>query len=275
MPTVTYTNNPDLRGQSGTVYAPDLPWWVQEQQPQAYNYEPPPDNYNPSARSSAPYDLLSSGSTPLNTPSSRSSSGQLSLNDILGGLDIPVYGGGGGAKETAQQKFARLSVYGGGSSGGGGGYAQAASPIGGIQTTTSRRVFKGERPTLTLPKRDARRVASLTQAAAGPGIRKLRSALNRALVKSYENPNVARLVARSALEGYGTGLSDVLGGAARTAEAQNANEMNITTQEAMANYQAAMTEYTAGAETVQTTTNRNVYEGSDKALKQQLQGYRA
>ena len=125
---------------------------------------------------------------------------------------------------------------------------------------TTRRIFEGERPTLELPKRDPRRVAQLRQQVATPGIRKLRTALSRALVRSYENPNVARMVTRSALSGFGEGLEQIMGGAARTAEAQAATERGILTQEALANYQAAMQQFMGEARTVTTT-------GSGAAIK--------
>ena len=241
MPTVTYTNNPDRQGEEGVVYAPDLPWWVNEQQPEQYGAKE-------GDRSAPQGENVVAGASVTPTQVSQVQRGSLSLADITSGFVSPVYGGG--SVETTPL----------------GGFQFSASsptrykqPTGSTTTSTTQRVFEGTRPELALPKRDERRVERLRQQAAGPGVRKLRTALSRALVRSYENPNVAKMITRSALAGYGEGLESVLSGASRTAESQHQAELNISTQEALGNYQATLNEYMAKAKSVTTQTTKNVY----------------
>ena len=259
MPIVTYTNNPDRQGEEGVVYAPDLPWWVSEPQPGGGGYAPstaerPSDEVRDSLgrimqkHAPAPY-VAGASITPDQV--SQVQRGSLSLADITSGFVSPVYGGGS-VETTPSGGFSSSPLS----------PPRQKTPIGTKTTSTSSRVFAGERPELTLPKRDERRVERLRQQAAGPGVRKLRTALSRALVRSYENPNVAKMITRSALAGYGEGLESVLSGASRTAESQYQSELGIDTQEAFANYQATLNEYMAKARTVTTQTTQQVYNKS-------------
>ncbi len=233
MPTVTYTNNPDRKGEEGVIYAPDLPWWVNEQQPDQYGDKSAPAGENVVAGASV---------TPAQV--SQVQRGTLSLADITSGFVSPVYSGGS-VTTTPSGGFQFSS--------------SSKQPTGSTTTSTTQRVFEGTRPELTLPKRDERRVERLRQTAAGPGVRKLRTALSRALVRSYENPNVAKMITRSALAGFGEGLESVLSGASRTAESQYQSEIGRDTQEAFANYQATLSEYMAKAKSVTTQTTKQVF----------------
>lgn len=91
-------------------------------------------------------------------------------------------------------------------------------------------------PTYTAPVYDQNRVASLTQQAAAPGVRRLRQAVAEASNQSYANPNVKAMTLRQALEGFGTGLESVMSGAAHTAAAEYDPEFQSKTQESQANF---------------------------------------
>ena len=117
-------------------------------------------------------------------------------------------------------------------------------------TTVSRTIFPGEAPKLDLPEREEARVRALTRKAMAPRLRNLRTALNRALVRTYENPNVRRMVVREALQGYGAGVEEARYGAERTAEQQEAAERATEIQENLANYQGAMQAFLASGQKV-------------------------
>jgi len=118
-------------------------------------------------------------------------------------------------------------------------------------------------PSLVLPKIDKRRIAALQQTHAAPGIRMAREALQANMNEASDNPNVRRLTLREALQGYGAGIENVMSGAARTAQAEHGQEVELAGQEAMANwkmkqeramadYNAKMQAYLRTMETVQT-----------------------
>jgi len=104
---------------------------------------------------------------------------------------------------------------------------------------------------------DKRRVKALTQKALAPRLRQLRSALERALVRSYENPNVRRMIVRGALEGYGQGIEEARAGAERFGLQEEAAERATTNQELIAAYNAAMEKYRSSGVTA--TTRQETY----------------
>jgi len=132
----------------------------------------------------------------------------------------------------------------------------------------------GERPTLpafapikypsyTVPERRPERVEELTQQLAAPGVRGLRTQVQRAIGRRYVNPQVARMTLREALAGYGAGLESVMGGARTTALGQYETEYAPQAEKARLEYQtgisraqsewearraAQMTEYQAAME---------------------------
>lgn len=253
MPTVTYTNRPELQGQPGTVYAPDLPWWVDQPQPQSYE-EQVTQNVMPSEPTESVVGIQVSKS-----PSAAGGNSlDAAINNLFGKLGQMDYGTSIKDTRSRAERVADLGFKFTPTKYGAGGTTPTSS------TTTRRTVFKGERPELELPEFDKGRLRQLRQQAAAPGIRKLRTALNRALVRSYENPNVARMIQRSALAGYGEGLESVLAGAGRTAASEYQAERATDIQERLANFQAAMQEYIGGAETV-TETNTGAGAGEDSA----------
>lgn len=144
----------------------------------------------------------------------------------------------------------------------------AAQPIGTI--ATRKTTYEGEMPSLDLREMDKRRVKALTQKALAPRLRHLRSALQRALVRSYENPNVRRMVVRAALEGYGQGLEEARAGAEQFALKEEATERATENQELVAAYNAAMQKYMAGATVTQ--TSRQIYGGTQAAATEGLEG---
>lgn len=95
------------------------------------------------------------------------------------------------------------------------------------------------------PEYDEDRIASLTQRAAAPGIRTLRQALREATSRRFDNPNVGALTVSKALQGYGTGLENIMGGAAKTAGEQYGREYGAKTEEAKINYTTAVNDRNA------------------------------
>ena len=92
------------------------------------------------------------------------------------------------------------------------------------------------------PEYDEARIATLTQRAAAPGVRTLRMALRETTARrgGEYNPNVRAMTLRKALQGYGTGLESIYGGAAKTAGEEYAREYGIETEEAKINYSQAV-----------------------------------
>jgi hypothetical protein len=74
-----------------------------------------------------------------------------------------------------------------------------------------------EMPTYTPRRWDDNEISSLTQKKAMPGIRELRGQIQRVTGRRYDNPNVGRMTLREALQGYGSGIGSVLGGAGEAA----------------------------------------------------------
>lgn len=90
------------------------------------------------------------------------------------------------------------------------------------------------------PTPDMGRIQLLTQEAAAPGVRKLRGGLTEALQTAAraENPNVQALLSRKALEGYGGGLEDIMGGARREGMGLYAPEYAALTEQEKMNWLA-------------------------------------
>ncbi len=93
-------------------------------------------------------------------------------------------------------------------------------------------------PSYTVPEREPERVEELTQQLAAPGIKGLRSQVQRAIGKRYVNPQVARMTLREALAGYGQGLESVMGGARRGALTQYEQEYAPQLEKSRLEYQA-------------------------------------
>lgn len=87
------------------------------------------------------------------------------------------------------------------------------------------------------PAYDEGRVTELTQQAAAPAVRGLRSAMQTASSANYDNPNVKRMTLRDALAGYGQGLQSAMSGANTTARGEYNTEYGIKADEGKTNYQ--------------------------------------
>lgn len=117
--------------------------------------------------------------------------------------------------------------------------------IGGYSTSTTEMVAPGGPtpeygaiPDFVAPEWDEREINRMTQQKAAPGVRKLRGAVQQAMGRSYENPNVGRMTLRDALAGYGLGLEGVMAGAGSQALGEYGRKYQT-------DYQGATTKYTA------------------------------
>ena len=121
--------------------------------------------------------------------------------------------------------------------------------------------------TFDAPEWDEREVSRMTQSKAAPGVRKLRSAVQRAMSTPYENPNVRAMTLREALGGFGLGLQGVMTGAESAAQAEYGrkyqNQYQAKAMQYQTDVQAKMTQFQADfqnylsqytTETTQTTT---------------------
>ena len=158
MPTMTYSNDPNAQGKEGTIYAPDLPWWVNKAQPAQYGGFSAPgvagrtgfggDRSAPAGETAGAVNIGVSAATP--TQPTVGGVGGFNIDDLIGGFVPPVYGGGTGAQKTTQDLGFKFAPSGG----------RAKAPTGSITTSVSKREFVGERPELELPERDPSRVAA-------------------------------------------------------------------------------------------------------------------
>lgn len=106
-----------------------------------------------------------------------------------------------------------------------------------------------ERPTMQFnaPEYSDSEVAKLRQRHAGPNIRRLRDVTLQSIGQNFENPNVRRTTVRQALQGYGSGLGQILASAQGSAVSQYGQKYQTKYNEAAANFnaesEAKMTEY--------------------------------
>lgn len=131
----------------------------------------------------------------------------------------------------------------------------------GTSESVSEISFTGERPAdFQKPEWDVGEIKKRTAEISGPKVRQLRQALNQALVKHYENPNVRKMMVRSALQGYGIGLGNVTAAAATAARSEYAQKYSFDMSAAMANFNAAWREYMGARKTTTagTTTGTGV-----------------
>ena len=79
-------------------------------------------------------------------------------------------------------------------------------------------------PIYQAPRWNESEIDRLQQKRAAPGLRAMRSQMNRVGNVSSDNPNVKRMTLRDALAGYGQGLSGVMGQAGATAAGEYSNK---------------------------------------------------
>jgi hypothetical protein len=97
-------------------------------------------------------------------------------------------------------------------------------------------------PTYTAPVRNEARVDELTQKFTAPQVSRLQTGLSEALNTTRgTNPYVAKETARSAIRGYGEGLSGVAATAGQQAQSQYNQEFANEADQAKTNYQGAVT----------------------------------
>ncbi len=106
----------------------------------------------------------------------------------------------------------------------------------------------GAAPSYTAPEWNEGAIESLTQRKARPGLRELRSQIQRVSGQRYDNPQVGRMTLRDALAGYGAGIGSVLGGASGAARGEYSQKYGIEADVAKTNYAGAMSQW--GAENV-------------------------
>jgi len=116
-------------------------------------------------------------------------------------------------------------------------------PLGTVSTSTrivpsGAQPTIGEMPELIIPEIDQAEISSLTRKLADPSIRALSRTARIALMKHYDNPNVAKMVARETLAGYGQSLASALSSSGIQARGEERENRQIETTKAMTEYQA-------------------------------------
>jgi len=101
----------------------------------------------------------------------------------------------------------------------------------------------GAAPTYAAPKWDEEAIESLTQRKARPGLRELRSQIQRVSGQRYDNPQVGRMTLRDALQGYGSGIGSVLSGAGNVARGEYGQKYGIEADVAKTNYGGQMAQW--------------------------------
>lgn len=144
----------------------------------------------------------------------------------------------------------------------------------GTSESTQTIEFTGERPSdLVKPEWDEGDIKKRAAQIAAPRIRQLRQAVQQALVKHYENPNVRKMMVRSALQGYGIGLGNVVSRAQSAAQAEYAKKYSFDMQVAMANFNAAWNEYMGARKTTTKGATTGETEGVTTGVATGTTGY--
>ena len=106
-----------------------------------------------------------------------------------------------------------------------------------------------------VPAIDEARIKRLTQTRSAAGQRALRSALRESLTQaSYQdNPNVAAMINRKAMEGFGQGIAETYTRAQKQATEEEARDRGMEMQKQSAVFNAAMQDYMARFGTTSTT----------------------
>jgi len=101
----------------------------------------------------------------------------------------------------------------------------------------------GAAPTYAAPEWDEGAISSLTQKRAAPGLRSLRQQVQRVTGRKYGSPQVARMTLREALQGYGSGIGSVLGGAGSVALGEYGQKYGAETEAARLSYGGQMAQW--------------------------------
>lgn len=146
-------------------------------------------------------------------------------------------------RSTVQGRRERAGLTMTGSTGRGVSYPVGGGSAGGTRktvTTKTPTMPKPEAPDVpafTPPKYDEAKVKRLAQKHAAPSLRRLRSALQQEMGRSYENPNVRAMTLREALQGYGLGVEGALSQAGSAARSEYGAEYQRKYAGAMTTYQ--------------------------------------
>ena len=111
-------------------------------------------------------------------------------------------------------------------------------------TTVTSWAPSGEKPSpytvvpFEAPEWDEEEISRLTRKRAAPGVRRLRSAVQMAMTRPYESPQIRRMTLREALAGFGMGLESVMGAAGREAVGEYGAEYGREWQAGAMNWQA-------------------------------------
>lgn len=145
--------------------------------------------------------------------------------------------------------------------------AGTSKPYGTISETQT--VFpKGvSAPEFKGPAYDEREVRKRAQKLMAPGKAALEMQVQQALSKTYENPNVRRLMLRATLQGYGIGLANLVGQSEQAASKQYEMEHARLYNEAIQGYNIAMQKYMSEARQVSTQRTVATKAEYDKAFK--------
>lgn len=127
----------------------------------------------------------------------------------------------------------------------------------GSQTSTTKAIAPGGgMPEFgDIPAIDEARIKRLTQTRSAAGQRALRGALRESMTQaSYQdNPNVAAMINKKAMEGFGQGIAETYTKAQQQATAEEARDRGMQMQKQSAVFNAAMTDYMKRFGTEQTT----------------------
>jgi len=136
-----------------------------------------------------------------------------------------------------------------------------------------------ELPTYTAPERDEKRLQSLQQKAAAPGLQRLRRGLDKGIqsTRSIDNPTERKFHLSGMLEQYGLGLGDIISKADMTGLNEYEREYATQLDQAKTRYGADVHEATSKASVEnQNLINRYQQELADRnamfALESQLFG---
>ena len=127
----------------------------------------------------------------------------------------------------------------------------------GSTTSTTKAVAPGiAMPSFgNVPAIDEMRIKRLTQTRSAAGQRALRSALRESLTQAtyQDNPNVAAMISKKSLEGFGQGIAETYTRAQAQATAEEARDRGMQMQKQSAVFNASMQDYMKRFGSVQTT----------------------
>ena len=88
------------------------------------------------------------------------------------------------------------------------------------------------------PRWDEEKIDAITQKRAAPGLRELRNQVQRATGRTYGSPQVTKMTLRAALQGYGAGISKVIGESSQAAANEYGKQYGYQITNAQSTYAA-------------------------------------